>query len=65
MPILHICIIVTVTWLKNYEILILSGANLLANFSIAITYETFITLGLVIAVPMCVGKYLGTKYIYR
>ena len=51
--------------MKKYIIksLFFSGANLLANFSIAITYETFITLGLVIAVPMCVGKYLGSTFI--
>ena len=34
----------------------ISGANLLANFGVAITYETFITLGLILAVPACAGK---------
>ena len=32
------------------------GANLLANFGVALTYETFITLGLILAVPLCAGK---------
>merc|ERR1712223_1925043 len=45
----------TLPWPSLTGALLLTlGANLLANFSIAITYETFITLGLVIAVPMCV-----------
>jgi hypothetical protein len=45
----------------NQEILqllydFLSGANLLANFGVAVTYETFITLGLILAVPACAGN---------
>ena len=32
------------------------GANLLANLSIIITYENFITFGLVTAIPVCAGK---------
>ena len=32
------------------------GANLLANFSIAFTYETVITIGVILAVPLCAGK---------
>ena len=32
-----------------------SVANLLANFSIIFTYENFITLGLVVAVPVSAG----------
>ncbi len=31
-------------------------ANLLANFGIVVTYEAFITLGLVLAIPACAGK---------
>ena len=34
-----------------------SAANLLANFSILITYENFITLGLVAAVPASAGDH--------
>ena len=34
------------------------GANLLANLSIVITYESFITFGLVAAVPVCAGHKL-------
>jgi hypothetical protein len=34
------------------------GANLLANLSIVITYESFITFGLVAAVPVCAGERL-------
>jgi hypothetical protein len=34
------------------------GANLLANLSIVITYESFITFGLVAAVPVCAGGLL-------
>ena len=29
---------------------------MLANFGVAFTYETFITLGLILAVPACAGK---------
>ena len=32
-----------------------SVANLLANFSILITYENFITFGLVLAIPVSAG----------
>ena len=35
----------------------ISAANLLANFSILITYENFITLGLVAAVPASAGDH--------
>ena len=37
-------------------------ANLLANFSIIITYENFITCGLIAAVPASAGKGPETKY---
>lgn len=33
-----------------------SGANILANFALGLTSETFITLGLILAVPACAGK---------
>ena len=39
-----------------------SVANLLGNFSIAFTYETFIIIGLVIAVPLSSSKYNTYKY---
>jgi hypothetical protein len=34
-----------------------SVANLLGNFSVALTYDLFITLGLITAVPVSAGKY--------
>ena len=37
------------------------GANLLANFSIAFTYETVITIGVILAVPLCSGMYKSSK----
>ena len=37
--------------------IIIPAANLLANFSILITYENFITLGLVAAVPASAGDW--------
>lgn len=40
------------------------GANLLANLSIIITYENFITFGLVTAIPVCAGKYFCYFKIY-
>ena len=36
--------------------MLLLGANLLANFGVSVTYETFITLGLILAVPACAGE---------
>lgn len=33
-----------------------SAANLLGNFSVALTYDLFITLGLITAVPVSAGK---------
>ena len=39
------------------------GANLLANFSIAFTYETVITIGVILAVPLCSGMYKSSKLI--
>ena len=41
--------------------ILFSVANLLGNFSIAFTYETFIIIGLVIAVPLCSSKYFFSK----
>jgi len=32
------------------------AANLLGNFSVAVTYDLFITLGLITAVPVSAGK---------
>jgi len=32
------------------------AANLLSNFSVAVTYDLFITLGLITAVPVSAGK---------
>lgn len=34
----------------------LTVANLLGNFSVALTYDLFITLGLITAVPVSAGK---------
>ena len=42
-----------------------SGANLLANFGVAVTYETFITLGLILAVPACAGNNLWLFVPYK
>jgi hypothetical protein len=33
-----------------------AAANLLGNFSVALTYDLFITLGLITAVPVSAGK---------
>ena len=33
-----------------------SGANILANYSIIITFENFITFGLVLSIPVSAGK---------
>ena len=41
-----------------------SVANLLGNFSIAFTYETFIIIGLVIAVPLSSSKYINLILIH-
>ena len=41
-----------------------SVANLLGNFSIAFTYETFIIIGLVIAVPLSSSKYMNLILIH-
>lgn len=36
-------------------------ANMLGNFSIALTYDLFITLGLITAVPVSAGKFSFLK----
>ncbi len=46
-------ILETSIWYTTYFHVL--GANLLANLSIVITYESFITFGLVAAVPVCAG----------
>lgn len=33
-----------------------SGANLLGNFSVVLTYDLFITLGFITAVPVSAGR---------
>ena len=38
-------------------LLIFTGGVLLANFGIAITYEKFVTLSLLLSIPVCAGKY--------
>ena len=38
------------------KLFLYSATNLLANFSILITYENFITFGLIAAVPASAGK---------
>lgn len=35
---------------------VVPAANLLGNFSVALTYDLFITLGLITAVPVSAGK---------
>jgi hypothetical protein len=37
----------------------LSAANLLGNFSVVLTYDLFITLGLITAVPVSAGKVIS------
>ncbi len=45
---------VAIPWLPLIGALFLSlAANLLANFGVVVTYESFITLGLILAVPAC------------
>lgn len=41
-----------------------SVANLLGNFSVALTYDLFITLGLITAVPVSAGKYVYFLILY-
>lgn len=38
------------------------GANILANFAVGLTYETFITMGLILAVPACAGESESTLF---
>ena len=38
-------------------LLMFTGGVLLANFGIAITYEKFVTLSLLLSIPVCAGKY--------
>ena len=51
---------IIVLWVFIY----FSVANLLGNFSIAFTYETFIIIGLVIAVPLSSSKYINLILIH-
>jgi len=37
----------------------------LANFGVAVTYETFITLGLILAVPACAGNSTFLSHLYN
>jgi len=41
---------------SSYAPLPVLAANLLGNFSVAVTYDLFITLGLITAVPVSAGK---------
>lgn len=42
-------------------IFVIPVANLLGNFSVALTYDLFITLGLITAVPVSAGKIILLK----
>ena len=48
--------IVEIYLLTVFRFAYFSGANLLANFGVVVTYESFITLGLILAVPACACK---------
>ena len=43
----------------SVKLFLYSATNLLANFSIIITYENFITFGLIAAVPASAGRNAG------
>lgn len=43
---------------------VVSAANLLGNFSVALTYDLFITLGLITAVPVSAGKKPLKLYVF-
>lgn len=46
----------------NSDILLFLAFNMLGNFSIALTYDLFITLGLITAVPVSAGESLRNFY---
>ena len=50
----------TLASLPTYRIILFPfflAANLITNFGVAVTFESFITMSLILSVPVCAGKY--------
>ena len=52
--------VIILTWLC-ISFLSVPVSNILANFSILVTYENFVVLGLVAAIPASAGRYYNSQ----